>query len=1478
MAKQRDGHEWLSLIEVSGPFLAVPVLEKAFPQGLDGLDPNKKRMLRQAYDEWREALELEDPQLPELHRAWIDLVLKQGLELDEDGEGDVLKPADRLPAELEYRHPDYGVILRPDYAVVDDQKGDEPMMLVAIHDPDVDLDAPTDDAWAATPAERMAQLCRATETRLGLVTNGERWMLVDAPVGGVTTYASWYARLWAQEPVTLQAFVTLLGIRRFFTAQEEQLPALLDESLQHQDEVTEALGEQVRRAVEVLIQALDKADLDRNRELLRGVEPAELYEAALTVMMRLVFLLSAEERELMDVVKDERFEAYYAVSSLRMQLREQAGLHSEEILAHRRDAWSRLLAIFRAVYGGIEHEALRMPALGGSLFDPDRFPFLEGRAKGTSWRTDAARPLPIDNRTMLLLLESIQTFQGRTLSYRALDVENIGYVYEGLLERTVERARTVVLELKAGKDAKKTLYALGELERLHAEGTEALVDALSPAKGIKRSKSAIRKDLERPLEADDLARLLTVCHNDQALCDRVVPFYRLLRIDRWGYPLVYPEGAYMVTTGTERRETGTHYTPKSLTEAIVKETLEPVVYTGPADGRPREEWELKSPAELLDLKICDPAMGSGAFLVQVCRWLSERLMEAWERAESEGKAITVEGEVLDALGSAEPMPTDPEERLITARRLVAERCIYGVDVNPMAVELAKLSIWLVTLAKGRPLGFLDHNLRAGDSLLGIHDLDQLRYLEMDPKAEGSGRKLFAQAIDQAVDDAVGLRRKLRRRVIRDIHDVEIMADLDREARRKLELPELIADALVGEVLANGGRAIDTAALSIEVGRAIEGDEEAIDNLRRRAREGLSTDLPTGRPPRRPMHWPLEFPEVFVRENGGFDALVGNPPFLGGKRISTVMGPIYNEWLIAIHVGTSKNADLVAHFFRRAFELLRKGGGYGLLAVNTIAEGDTRQSGLEWLLNNGAVIHAAYPNEPWPGAAAVVTSRVHVHKGSWEGECRLNGRVVPFISAFLSDHEEWTPKRLKVNQGIAFIGSLVNGMGFVLTPDEAKHMLDADPKNADVIFPYLNGKDLNSDPQQRPSRWVINFWDWPEERAREYELPWKWIEEHVKPERLEKSRSKSYRNIMSMWWRHWNVRPELYHAIGRGHHFEHHTDGWDPATKPMERVMVTTRVSKTGAFVLLPNDSIFSDATVVFAIDDGAGFSLLQSSIHVAYAWKHSSQLKSDMRYTPTDILETFVLPPLDEQSQLKKIGERYHSLRADMMRTDMVGLTQLYNRFHDPDDRDLHLDELRELHREIDVAVAKAYGWGDLDLGHDFHEVAYLPENDRVRFTISESARIEVLHRLAQLNKERYEEEVAQSHQPRAKVAKRKTTPKKKSRSAKIYEIPSFEERDIPKAAESDSLQMDIFTDSSARVTKGNQWGSVPIDQILAWLEAHPGWHGKAEIVAGSGVDEADWKKAIDGLLDEGFVERRGERRGTRYRASSERTRNGGNT
>lgn len=1327
--------EWLSLIEISGPFLAEPVLKDAFPQGLEGLDSAKKTTVRQAYDEWREALDLDDPDFPKIHRAWIDLILKRTLELDENDRGEVLKSTEKLPAAIRCELPEYGLTLRPDYAVMDGQSESRPLILIVVYGPDVSLaESLKDDGWAASPRERMVELCRATNVRLGLVTNGEQWMLVDAPVGAVTTFASWYARHWGQEPVTLQAFVSLLGIRRFFVDRSEQLPALLDNSLKFQDEVTDALGEQVRRAVEVLIQALDRADVDRNRELLDGIEPTELYEAGLTVMMRIVFLLSAEERGLL-LMGDDRYQANYAVSTLRMQLRSE----SEEILERRWDAWSRLLSIFRAVYGGVDHEAMRLPALGGSLFDPDRFPFLEGRKKGSRWRIDPATPLPIDNRTVLYLLDAVQLFQGRILSYLALDIEQIGYVYEGLLERTVVRAKEPTLDLDATKNAKNPWVSLAELDDGAAKGHRAVEELLEDRTGS--SASRVRNDLDKTVDEDSADKLLTACHADQSLRDRMRPYFHLLRTDRWGYPIVYPKDTFMVRTGADRRETGTHYTPKSFTEAIVKETLEPLVYVGPAEGRSRLDWALKSPAELLDLKICDPAMGSGAFLVQVCRWLAERLVEAWVQAEEGGKSVTSDGEVVEAIGSREPLRKDAEERLLIARRLIAERCLYGVDMNPLAVELAKLSIWLITLAKGRPFGFLDHNLRCGDSLLGITSLEQLTYLDMNP-GEGSAKKLFASKIDQAIAQAIELRSEIRCRPIRDIRDVEAMARLDEEARRKLEMPELVADLLIGEVLEAGGREIDTVVLAIDVGAALAGDENKSGELSRRRLKALSKDLPAGNRVRRPFHWPIEFPEVFCHGKGGFEALVGNPPFLGGQMISGTFGPSYKEYL-AHHVSLdhAATADLVVFFFLRMFGLVRDEGYSGFLARRSLAEGKNREIGLERLINRGVTIYSAYTNIPWPGKASVIVHRIHMSKGKWVGTIRLNNSPVNVISAYLDDMELGTPKQLKDNSGRMLQGVILNNEGFKIGEHEAHSLIVTDDKYKEVVFPFIGGNEVNSNSDNRPACWVINFWDWPEAKVKQYEAAFQTLENQINSQEGDSEAKKN-------WWRFLRPRPDLHHAIGRGRFFSKHPKGWRRDVREFKTVMVISRgVTKYPAFTFLPNHFVFSEKLYVIADERFSIFCILSSDTHSVWAWAQKTSMGGDLyslSYTNGDIFETFPFPVgllQNGDDELEELGKKFFHTRQSFMETHNKGLTKFYNEFHDLDKTDGELEDLRRIQSELNRLVCRRYGWEDLDLACGFHAVGYLPEGKNTRFTISEEARREVLRRLSKLNRARYEED-----------------------------------------------------------------------------------------------------------------------------------------
>jgi hypothetical protein len=408
-----------------------------------------------------------------------------------------------------------------------------------------------------------------------------------------------------------------------------------------------------------------------------------------------------------------------------------------------------------------------------------------------------------------------------------------------------------------------------------------------------------------------------------------------------GHPLVYRAGSFAVARGADRRETGTHYTPRSLTETIVEKTLEPIVYEGQAEGRPREQWRLKSPAELLDLKICDPAMGSGAFLVQACRYLSERLVEAWAREEDAGRFVTVDGAVIESADDNEPLPKTVDDRLLIARRLVAERCLFGVDLNPLAVELAKLSIWLVTMAKGRPFAFLDHNLRCGDSLLGIHRLDQLTKLTMNPDQPGHQQRLFGRNIEDAVRQAIELRTRLRQIRIRDIHDVEAMAHLHGEAREVLGAPSLIADAFIGEALRSCRNAANLAAaldgLAIETEHFIRGDKDAAHLIRAQATDALAVDTPVGRSRRRTFHWPLEFPHVFQRPNAGFDVMIGNPPFLNAIEHADFRDDrIRGYYSISYQPFASGAYDLCLLFWGRVLlHLLGRHARYGLLSPTVL---------------------------------------------------------------------------------------------------------------------------------------------------------------------------------------------------------------------------------------------------------------------------------------------------------------------------------------------------------------------------------------------------------------------------------------------------------------------------------------------------------------------------------------------------------------
>jgi hypothetical protein len=1318
----RHHNGWLRLVPNSGPFLSLPVLATAFPQGLHAHDPEHARRLRQAFDEWDDD--------SALHRQWVRFVLDETLGFEE-----LLAEGQAIPQSLKSDEATYGESLRPDYIVnapqgADSTRSPKIRLLVQVYPRSQSLTKPVAASrWKTSPDTRMTQLLHDAGIRLGLVTNGLDWMLVNAPKNETTGYATWRADLWLEEPITLRAFRTLLSADRFFSVSDnETLEALLDQSQKDQQEVTDQLGYQVRKAVEVLIQALDKADQDHGRQLLADVEEKALYESALTVMMRLVFLFCAEERELL-LLGDELYDKNYAVSTLREQLRLTADEYGEEILGLRFDAWIRLLTTFRAVYAGVKHDRLKLPAYGGSLFNPDRFPFLEGRKRDTTWKTTEATPLPVSNRTVLHLLEALQVLQtkvgktteARFLSFRSLDIEQIGHVYEGLLDHTARRATETMLGLAGTRDQEPEL-ALAALEKIATRDEKELLRFLKDETG--RSESALKKALAAELEDQHTTRFRTVCQ-DAELWSRVKRFAGLVRLDTLGYPAVVTTGSVFVTQGTDRRSTGTHYTPKSLTEPIVQYTLEPLIYDGPSEGKPKEEWKLRSARELLGMKVCDIACGSGAFLVEVCRYLAARLQEAWQELERQQPGevrLTPEGALSQGAVNEELIPADPDEREAYARRIVAQRCIYGVDKNPLAVEIAKLSLWLLTLAKDKPFEFLDHAIRHGDSLVGLHDLDQLRHLTLTGKPGDSN--LFLSRLDDAVNRAIELRNKLEARHATTIDAIQEQERYFHESQELTTRLGQVADVLIGRAFDVSESDLISAALSFQ-----ESDDAELNSVRNAANKG-----------RTPFHWPLEFPEVFITK-GGFDACIGNPPFMGGKKITGFLGTLYREYLVhQLAQGKRGSADLCAYFFLRAAQLVRPGAGFGLIASNTIAQGDTREVAFDLLLAANFIVNRAHSSRPWPGFASLEISIVWIRKGGWNGLYVLDEKPAEGITAYLTQPHsvQGNPHPLNMNEGRSHIGCLVLGIGFVLDPGEARSLIEKDARNKDVLFPYLNGEDLNSRPDQSPSRWVINFFDWPLEKAKTYTDCIRIVEERVKPER-DKNKRTVYRE---KWWQFGEKQLSMVKAIA-----------------DLPSILVKSEVGNKLSFELVPNKWVFSHMLIVIASDKLADLAVLQSTHHTVWSWNYGSTMRTDLRYTPTDCFETFPFPA--SLDGLESVGERYHAYRKQIMVTRKEGLTKTYNRFHVPDETSADIGKLRELHVEMDAAVATAYGWSDLALDHGFHET-----KQGVRYTISEVARREVLSRLLTLNLERYADEVKRGLHETKKKPKAAPKPKTATKTA----------------------------------------------------------------------------------------------------------------
>ena len=990
------------------------------------------------------------------------------------------------------------------------------------------------------------------------------------------------------------------------------------------------------------------------------VSPDQFYKSLLRLIYRLLFLMVIEERDLVFAPKTPRgqrdtYLKYYSVQRLR-------GLSEKRFLEDKsqNDLWLALRSTFHLFEAGGPGQKLGISPLAGDLFSRDAISHLESCALSNDILLKCLRDLG--------LYEHPDNGQTIRVNYAALNVEEFGSVYEGLLEYE---------------------------------------------------------------PAIDTAGDIPVFHFKQ---------------------------------GDERSATGSHYTPDDLVQPLIKHSLDYLI---------EEKLKEVDPAKaLLSLRVADISCGSGHILLAAARRIATEL-------------ATVR------TGEEQPSPA----AFRTAIRDVIKECIYGVDLNPLAVELCKVALWLEAHNPGEPLNFLDHHIKCGNSIVGFvrpEEMEQGIPEEAFKTLPGDDKE-FAATIRKTNKTERGQRNQqllnLTSRTEQFKSNLVAVNEISKMPERTPEEIRLKQERYFEHQRGDAWLLNEIAALPIaqfyipkvEGNRAkICTDAQFQRYLRGEARpQGQIAGGAGGAAARkRFFHWFIEFPEII--ERGGFDCILGNPPFLGGKRISGKYGDDSLALLKYQYAPDAGITDLVAYFFRRSFELLKTGGFCALISTNTICQGGTRKASLDYITNMGGSINFAVRSQRWPGRAAVEVAMVGITKSPWRAPRFLDGKVVSDINSFLDDSaDELTPLPLSENKDCAFIGSIILGDGFLMSPADARTIHSSSPGTEAILKPYLTGADLNSEPRQLPSRYVIDFGALTEAEASAYTSLFERVRSLVKPQRDAVKREIYRRN----WWRFAERCTGLYEKI-----------------KAVERVLVIAQVSRTGAFAFSSVDKVFSSMVVVLNFQDYVNFGVLQSSLHNVWMMKYSTTLKSDLRYVPTAIFQPFPRPrnATTDLELVGIVGESYEIHRRNLMLGLWIGLTALYNLLHsetleadlqehfasrakkDPDGSKIPEEhraralaftydaalagilELRRLHIELDTTVRDAYGWQDLDLAHDFYEVETLPENDRVRYTISPAARKELLRRLLKLNHERAAEETA------IEAAKTPIEKKKKGKAEKI--------------------------------------------------------------------------------------------------------------
>lgn len=984
----KDPNFWWIEVRHGGMLLSPAILREFLPNGppeVSQMDYERLRDAYTVYESWVEKHPQRKGSIAGLSR-WLDVVLERFLRYSRS----LTQKGVAVEERFKTQSPT-GERLRPDRVIFYLQSRAKPHFLVKIDRGKHRLGI----GKGRAEYSKFLALLRGTGISLGILTNGHQFRLVYAGLDH-DSWIEWDATRWFEEEngiFQLAGFFGICGIKAAYTREEGKYSLLSSilESRTRQGELSQVLGEQVRQAIETLLSSLDRAirahpaileplviDSISQKKISEPERLDALFQAAVRFIMRIIVGLFAEARELLPRGMESYFGSY-GIEGLYRTLEEASRYEGERKLDEMYSAWPRLLSLSRVISEGCPYSDIPILPYGGELFrrgDPTSSnPILRALAvfEDERWKMSDLTILQI---LRLLKIGKFRIQRGRSstwvkgpVDFSGLRTEYIGMMYEGVLDyelKQVDDDQIAVIFLNLGPQPALPLSLLEslsdqELKNLIQRLQKEKFDAISEINDLKTSEEVFideeediseeepvteeQKDtfmtskellFERALKwtcrAIEVGRLVRKPRGKNAYLDNYLVQVRKKAISL--ISRIYGTGEmYLVRWGGTRKGSGTYYTKPQLVTPTVHNTLEPLVYDKIEETR---EFIPKSPETILSLKVVDPAMGSGSFLVAALIYLTNALFESLEyhgkiRKGSWGDCIITlpTGRESEGILQEELLPVPPDderfESLLKARlkRHIVERGIYGVDNNPLAVELAKLSLWVETMDRELPFKFLDHKLKVGNSLVGCWlDLYQ-DYPALAWEREGG---------DKNHTRGVHYKKGQWTKAIKEVKNKRVKPELVDFVQGLRQIRLFEEDELTQEV----SKVFEELEMFPIFGEGVHQrerlyHEKILENPRLKElkeafdmwcaiwfwpADRLGDEAPTPQRFLRPLHetteivrllarevgffhWELEFPDVFTKERGGFDAVLGNPPWEiskpNSKEFFTRLDPIYRTY-------------------------------------------------------------------------------------------------------------------------------------------------------------------------------------------------------------------------------------------------------------------------------------------------------------------------------------------------------------------------------------------------------------------------------------------------------------------------------------------------------------------------------------------------------------------------------------------------------